>query len=247
MRKYFVFCFVVTQFYRHLKKNVAILINKRQQRHVMTFKYISQQAPQHLRSEASQNLPAQTESHSSPIRCHPADGRVGTDGEKISLFKATLRLCLDPQLHCALSNLIKRLGFVRPACSSEFILLPKTLGNLLLVQVCHTTGHSSALGFFLLPFLSVYLADGNFSTVTAPPSLWPFLCCFLFSYFYTTDEFMLSVTQFRYFFFSVCAKKHKSENVCDGQWVGATPPARFGLFPLSLCWDLCSCFVTLKT
>lgn len=108
------------------KKNVAILIDNRQQRHVMTFKYISQQAPQHLRSEASQNLPAQTESHSSPVRCHPADGRVGTDGEKISLFKATLRLCLDPQLHCALSNLIKRLGFVRPACSSEFILLLKS-------------------------------------------------------------------------------------------------------------------------
>lgn len=152
-KKYFVFSFVVTQFYRRLKKNVAILINKRQQRHVMTFQYISQQAPQRLRSEASQNLPAQTESHSSPVRCHPADGRVGTDGEKISLFKATLRLCLDPQLHCALSNLIKRLGFVRPACSSEFILLLKTVANLLLVQVCHTTGHSSALVVFFFCFL----------------------------------------------------------------------------------------------
>lgn len=162
------------------------------------------QAPQHLRSETSQNLPAQTESHSSPIRCHPADGRVETDGEKISLFKATSRLCLDPQLHWALSNLIKRLGFVRPACSSEFILLLKTVANLLLVQVCHTTGHSRAL--FLLLFLSVYLADGNFSTVTAPPSLWPFLCSFLFSYFYTIDEFMLSVTQFRFFF--QCVQKN---------------------------------------
>lgn len=154
-KKYFVFSFVVTQFYRRLKKNVAILINKRQQRHVMTFQYIPQQAPQRLRSEASQNLP---ESHSSPVRCHPADGRVGTDGEKISLFKATLRLCLDPQLHCALSNLIKRLAFVRPACSSEFILLLKTVANLLLVQVCHTTGHSSALvGFFFLFFLCIWL------------------------------------------------------------------------------------------
>lgn len=244
MRKYFVFCFVFTQFYRHLKRNVAILINKRQQRHVMTFKYISQQAPQHLRSEASQNLPAQTESHSSPIRCHPADGRVGTDGEKISLFKATLRLCLDPQLHCALSNLIKRRGFVRPACSSEFILLLKSAAG---AGVSHHWPFECFGCFFLLPFLSVYLADGKFSTVTAPPSLWPFLCCFLFSYFYTIDEFMLSVTQFRFFFFQCVQKKHKSENVCDGQWVGATPPARFGLFPLSLCWDLCSCFVTLKT
>lgn len=194
----------------------------------MTFQYISQQAPQHLRSEASQNLPAQTESHSSPIRCHPADGRVGTDGEKISLFKATLRLCLDPQLHCALSNLIKRLGFVRPACSSEFILLLKSAAG---AGVSHHWPFECFVVFFLLPFLSVYLADGKFSTVTAPPSLWPFLCCFLFSYFYTIDEFMLSVTQFRFFFFQCVQKNTNLKMFVMGNGLVPLPQPGLGYSP----------------
>lgn len=139
-------------------------------------KNISQQATSSSASpfgNFAQSPPSQTESHSSPIRRHPADG------EKISLFRATSRLCLDPQLHCALSNSITRLGSVRLACSSEFILLLKTVADPPLVQVCHAAGHSAV--FYLLPFLSAYqVAGGHFSTATAPPGLWPFLFFFFF-------------------------------------------------------------------